>query len=60
MSLNLKTWYLASRFVSLGSKIQNFREYIQDDLKNDEGFYKDVVITFVLKISAMTKPKRKE
>jgi hypothetical protein len=60
MSLILETWDLASSFVSLGSKIQNFREYLQSDLKNDEGFYKDVVITFVLKISGMTELKRKE
>jgi hypothetical protein len=60
MSLILETWDLASNFVSLGSKIQNFREYLQADLKNDEGFYKDVVITFVLKISGMTELKRKE
>jgi hypothetical protein len=44
----------------LGSRITNLREYLQADLTNDEGFYKDVVITFVLKISGMTELKRKE
>jgi hypothetical protein len=30
------------------------------DLSNEEGFYKDVVITFTLKFSGMTELKRKE
>jgi hypothetical protein len=60
MSLILETWELANSFVSLGSKIQNFREYLQVDLNNDEGFYKDVVITFTLKVSGMSELKRKE
>jgi hypothetical protein len=60
MSLILETWDLASSFVSLGSKIQNFREYLQADLRNDKGFYKDAFITFSLKVSGMTKLKRKE
>jgi hypothetical protein len=59
MSLILETWDLASNFVSLGSRIQNFREYLQADLRNDKGFYKDVIITFSLKVSGMTKLKRK-
>jgi len=39
MPLILETWDLAIIFISLGSRIQNFREYLQDDLKNDEGFF---------------------
>ena len=60
MSPILETWDLASNSISLGYKIQNFREYLQAELKNDECFYKDVVIKFVLKIYGMTKLKRKE
>jgi hypothetical protein len=41
-------------------KLNNLREYLQDDLNNEEGFYKDVVITFILKVSGMTELKRKE
>jgi len=40
MSLNLETLDLTNKFVSLGSKIQNTREYFQANLTNDEGFYK--------------------
>jgi hypothetical protein len=60
MSLLLEAWDLMNRFVSLGSKITNLREYLQVNLENDEFFYKDVVTTFVLKVSGMTKLKRKE
>jgi hypothetical protein len=60
MSLILEAWDLASNFVSLGSRITNLREYLQADLENDEGFYKDVVITFVLKVSGMSELKRKK
>jgi hypothetical protein len=60
MSLILETWDLANNFVSLGSKIQNTREYLQVDLTNDEGFYKDALSTFVINISGMTEYQRKQ
>ena len=53
MSLILETCDLANKFVSLGSKIQNTREYLQIDLTNDEWFYKDALSTFVIKFSRM-------
>jgi hypothetical protein len=31
----------------------HFKEYLQKDLDNDEGFYKEVVGTFVEKISSL-------
>jgi hypothetical protein len=40
MSLILETWELTTIFVSLGSRITNFRKYLQVDLGNDEFFYK--------------------
>jgi len=60
MSLILEAWDLAISFVSLSSRITNLREYLQANLANEEGFYKDVLITFVLKISCMTELGRKE
>jgi hypothetical protein len=60
MSLILEAWDLATNLVSLGSNITNLREYLKVDLLNDKGFYKDVVIKFVLKISCMIELKRKE
>jgi hypothetical protein len=37
-----------------------FHEYLQDDLKNEQGFYTDVFIPFGIKVSNMTKAKRRE
>jgi hypothetical protein len=54
MSLILDTWDLASNFVSLGSKIQNTREYLKADIENDEGFFKRGFATFIMKVSTMT------
>jgi hypothetical protein len=51
---------LANNFISLGSRITNLRQYLQDDLENDEEFYKGVVTTFVMKVSNMSELKRKE
>jgi len=60
MSLILEAWETASSFVSLGSRITNLKQYLQANIENDEDFYKDVVITFVLKVSGMSKLKPKE
>jgi hypothetical protein len=38
----------------------NFREYLLDDLENDEEFYKGVVSTFVSKVSSVSELTRKE
>jgi len=60
MSLILEEWELVNIFVSLGSKITNLRQYLQENLENDEGFYKFGVTTFVLKVKSRRKLKRKE
>jgi hypothetical protein len=60
MSLILEAWDVGNNIISFGSKLNNLREYLQDDFNNEEGFYKDVVITFILKVSGMTELKRKE
>jgi hypothetical protein len=60
MSLILETWELENNFVSLGSRMTNFRQYLQDDLENDEEFYKGVVSTFVAKVSSVSELWRKE
>jgi hypothetical protein len=54
MTLILETWELATSFVSLGSRMTNFRQYLQVDLENDEEFYKGVVSTFVAKVSSVS------
>jgi hypothetical protein len=60
MSLILETWELATSFVSLGSRMTNFRQYLQVDLENDEEFYKGAISTFVAKVSSLSEFQRKE
>jgi hypothetical protein len=40
--------------------VHAFHEYLQDDLKNEEGFYIDVLLPFGNKVSSMTKLRRRE
>jgi hypothetical protein len=42
-------WELAQSSTNFSMRIMHFKEYLQKDLENDEGFYKDVVGTFRLK-----------
>jgi hypothetical protein len=60
MSLILETWELTNNFIALASKMSNLKQYLEVDLKNDEGFYKEAITTFVIKVSNMTEHKRKE
>jgi hypothetical protein len=60
MYLILDIWDLTNNFVSLGSRIQNTREYLKDDIENDEGFIKDGLATFIMKVSTMNEYERKQ
>jgi hypothetical protein len=60
MSLVLETWELANNFVSLGSRMKNYRQYLQIDLENEDDFYKGVVSTFLAKVSSVGEIRRKE
>jgi phage pi2 protein 07 len=60
MSLILNTWDLAKRSPSLSVGIQNTKEYLNIDIENDEGFFKDGVSMFTTKVLAMTEERRKQ
>jgi hypothetical protein len=47
-------------FVSFGSRVHAFHEYLEEDLKNEEGFYLDVVLPFGKKVSNMKELRRRE
>jgi hypothetical protein len=47
-------WELAQIFTSFSSRIMHFKEYLQKDLENDEGFYKEVVGMFAQKVSSLS------
>jgi hypothetical protein len=51
---------LAQSIANYSSRITNFKEYLQKDLENDEGFYKVVMITFSAKVSRLSVSHRKE
>jgi hypothetical protein len=50
MSLILELWDMEKIFSSLSLRIQNIREYLNSDLKNDEGFYADGLVMFAMKV----------
>jgi hypothetical protein len=54
MCFILEAWELTNNFISLGSRITNFRQYLQSDLENDEEIYKGVLSTFVEKVSSVS------
>lgn len=45
MKLITEAWEMSKSMVYFGTKANAFHEYLQADLKNDEGFYLDVVCT---------------
>jgi hypothetical protein len=46
--------------ISIGSRVHAFLEYLQADLKNEEGFYLDAVVPFDIKVTNMSYIKRRE
>jgi hypothetical protein len=60
MSLIIEAWEVSKNIVSFSSREHAFHEYLQDGLKNEEGFYTDVVLPFGIKLSNMIELKRRE
>jgi len=60
MLLIMELWDMAKSFVALGLRIQNTKEYLNSDLKNDEGFYTDGVVMFTTRVVEMTEKMRKK
>jgi hypothetical protein len=60
MSLITEAWEVSKNIVSFGSRAHAFHEYLQVDLKNEEGFYIDVVLPFGIKVSNMMEMRRRE
>jgi len=54
MALITEAWEISKNVVSFGSREHVFHEYLQAHLKNDEGFYVDIVFPFGIKVSNMT------
>jgi hypothetical protein len=60
MALITEAWEISKNIASFGSRAHALHEYLQYDLKNEEGFYLDVVLTFGNKVSNMTELRRGE
>jgi hypothetical protein len=55
-----EAWEISKSMISFGSRAHAFLEYLQADLKNEEGFYLDVVVPFGIKVTNMSDLKRRE
>jgi len=51
---------METRFSSLHLRVQKNKEYLGENMKNDEGFYVDGVAMFATKVLAMTDQMRKK
>ena len=54
MELITEAWEMSKSMVSFGMRAHTFHEYLQVDLKNEEGFYLDAVVPFGVKVTNMT------
>jgi hypothetical protein len=60
MELITEAWEMSKSMVSIGTREHAFHEYLQADLKNEEGFYLDTVLPFGFKVTNMTYFRRRE
>ena len=60
MELIIESWEISKNMASFGMKEHALYEYLQEDLKNEEGFYLDVVVPFGFKVTNMTELRRRE
>jgi hypothetical protein len=60
MKLITKSWEMSKSMASFGTRAHAFHEYLQADLKNEEGFYLDAVVPFIFKVTNMTELRRRE
>jgi hypothetical protein len=45
---------------SFSTRVFYLKEYLQKDLENDEGFYKEVVLMFARKVSRLKETHKRE
>jgi hypothetical protein len=54
MELIIEAWEMSKSMVSFGMRAHTFHEYLLVDLKNEEGFYLNVIVPFGFKVTNMT------
>jgi hypothetical protein len=60
MALITEAWEISKSMIYFGSRVHVFHDHLQVDLKNEEGFYLDVVVPFGVKFSNTTELRRRE
>jgi hypothetical protein len=60
MALITEDWEISTNMIYFGLRAHSFHEYLQVDLKNEEGFYLDVVVPFGVKVSNMKELRKRE
>jgi hypothetical protein len=60
MLLIMEAWYVSYNIVSFRYRLNAYNEFLQEYYKNEEGFYKHVVVKFAIKVSNMTELKIRE
>jgi hypothetical protein len=60
MELIREDWEMSKSMVSFGTRAHAFQEYLQENLKNEEGFYLDAVVPFGVNVTNMTELRIRE
>jgi hypothetical protein len=60
MELIIEAWEMSKSMVYFGTRAHAFHEYMQADIKNEQGFYLDVVVPFGVKFTGMMEFKRRQ
>jgi hypothetical protein len=60
MELITEPWEMSKNMVSFGIREHAFHENLQADLKNEDGFYLDMIVPFGFKVIDMTELRRRE
>jgi len=53
-------WELSQSSTNFSTRIMHFKEYLQKDIENDEGFYKEVAGKFPTKVSSLSDTHKRE
>jgi hypothetical protein len=60
MELIKEAWEMSKSMVSFETRAHAFHEYMKAYLKNEQGFYLDAIVPFGVKVTNMTKLRRRE
>jgi len=60
IALILEIWELATNSTTLSTRVFHFKEYVQNDLENDESFNKEEVGIFLAKVLSLSDIHRRE